>query len=133
MGVAAVECDELPQPTRSTASASAAEIPVQLRDPRAESRIMEPERTPAAWRPSRQAFAARVAELELMLEIIEQSRGAGESQGRPRPFDGDPVALTHALHPSGLRPTRRSENQPTRRAPGPMPVRLVVFDGAART
>jgi hypothetical protein len=88
---------------------------------------------PAASRPSRQAVAARVAELELMLEIIEQTRGARECQARPRAFDGDPVALTHALHPRGLRPTRRSDDQPARRAPGPMAVRFVVFDGAART
>jgi hypothetical protein len=94
---------------------------------------MEPERTPATTRPSQQAFAARVAELELMLRIIEQSRNAGESQGRPKPFDGDPVALTQALHPSGLRPTRRSADQPARRAPGPMSVRIAVFDGAPRT
>jgi hypothetical protein len=94
---------------------------------------MEPERTPATSRPARQAFAARIAELELMLQIIEQSRRSGESQTRPKPFGGDPVALTQALHPSGLRPTRRSEDRPARRAPGPMSVRFVVFDGAPRT
>jgi hypothetical protein len=127
------ERDELLQPTRSTATAKAPEIPVQPRVPRAESRIMEPERTPATSRASRQAFAARVAELELMLELLERTHGAGESETRPRPFDGDPVALTQALHPSGSKPTRRSENPVARRVPGPMPVRFVVFHGAHRT
>lgn len=116
-------------------NATASEIPVQRRARRDEVRVMEPERTPATASGAGAAalFESRLDELSRMLEILERARTASGVDTRPKRFEGDPVALTQALHPNGLRPTRRSRAPIAPRDPRGMPVRLVVFDGSPRT
>ena len=89
---------------------------------------MEPNRTPARESGVPYDFAARLAELQEMLDILERTRANAGRDTRPRRYDGDPVALTQALHPNGLRPMRRPANAAPREGRS-MPVRLVFFDG----
>ncbi|MDQ1384565.1 MAG: hypothetical protein QOG65_1944 [Actinomycetota bacterium] len=110
---------------------TAAEIPVQRRDLRAEARIMDAELTPVA-RHAPATYASRLAELEQMLQVLERSRSARGTEVRPTRFVGDPVALTQALHPDGLRSPRRSVSRLAHRENRSMPVRVVVFDGTPR-
>jgi len=155
---------ELLQAPANMPMVTAAQIPVQRRHPRAEARIMDAEWTPVPRSASAQflstrfptardasgsytsathgsaeyaaSYLAKLAELELLLEILEQSRAAAAAAATaekgPQGFLGDPVALTQALHPDGLRSARRS----TRHAPGrehpSIPVRVVVLDGSSR-
>jgi hypothetical protein len=94
---------------------------------------MDPDRTPAIARGALAGVASRVSEMEQLLDALERVRAAAGADRRPRRFDGDPVALTQALHPQGLRQSRRSRTGTPRRAPGGMQVRIVVYDGSPRT
>jgi hypothetical protein len=109
---------------------TAAEIQVQRRELRAEARIMDADLTPVA-RHAPAPYAARLAELEQMLETLARARSASVASMRPSRFAGDPVALTQALHPGGRRSTRRSVARWLPRENPAMPVRVVVFDGSA--
>jgi hypothetical protein len=135
--VGAEECDELLHPPTKraivTANVTVGEIPVQRRDPRAEARVMDAERTPAMQRNAPSRLAERVAELEQMLATLARARSTAGTDTRPLRFEGDPVALSQALHPDGLRRVRRAAAPVTPRGAGSMPVRLVVFDGSPRT
>jgi hypothetical protein len=134
-GPAGDDFAELLQAATNMPMVTAAQIPVQRRDPRAEARIMDAEWTPVpraapVANPHAASYAARLAELELMLEILARSRAIpAEADTRPRGFVGDPVALTQALHPGGLRSARRSARRVPPRDDSPRPVRVVVFDG----
>jgi hypothetical protein len=111
---------------------TAAEIQVQRRELRAEARIMDAELTPVA-RHAPATYASRLAELEHMLEVLERSRSAcAVVDVRGGRFAGDPVALTQAMHPGGLRSPRRSVSRLAHRDSRSMPVRVVVFDGTPR-
>jgi hypothetical protein len=94
---------------------------------------MDPDRTPAIARGAHAGVASRVSEMEQLLEAFERARAAARVERRPRPFDGDPVALTQALHPRELRQSRRSRNEAPRRDQGGMRLRIVVYDGTTRT
>jgi hypothetical protein len=134
--VAAVPADEWVElhPARNMPIATVAEIPVQRHDRRAESTVMQPDRTPANPQGAVSDFGARLAELQAMLDILERARARANADldTRPRRFDGDPVALTQALHPDGLRRTRRTANQPAGDHRS-LAVRLVLFDGSPGT
>jgi hypothetical protein len=127
-----VELEELLHPAARMPMVTASEIEVQRRAPRAEARVMDAELTPVA-RQAPAPYASRLAELEQMLQVLERSRSAYGSEMRPSRFVGDPVALTQALHPDGLRSPRRSVSRLAHRETRSMPVRVVVFDGTART
>jgi len=94
---------------------------------------MDPDRTPAIARGALAGVASRVSEIEQLLEAFERARAAAQVERRPRPFDGDPVALTQALHPRELRQLRRSRNGAPRRDEGGLRLRIVVYDGTTRT
>jgi len=90
---------------------------------------MQPDRTPANARDIPGDYATRLAELQQMLEILDQTRTTARLDFQPRRFEGDPVALTQALHPRGLRRPRRSSRCAANSRPSA--VRIVVFDGSA--
>ena len=92
---------------------------------------MDAEWTPVP-RPAPVTYASRLAELEQMLQILERARVIAEADSRPKRFEGDPVALTQALHPEGRRSARRSVSRLSPRENTDMPVRVVVFDGTSR-
>jgi hypothetical protein len=101
---------------------------------------MDRERTPASLHGSPTGYASRRAEMGPLLDALRRARStvpAGTSSQRfegPQRFEGDPVALTLALHPAGLRSARRSRHQTLRAEPrSMMTLRVTVFDGAART
>jgi hypothetical protein len=77
--------------------------------------------------PSQPDLARRVAELEQVVATLASLRlqrsSAHDSEQR------DPVALTSALHPGGMRSARK----PRRRASndGTLPLRFVMFDSSA--
>jgi hypothetical protein len=66
-------------------------------------------------------LAARVAELERVVATIASLRRERSLADRP-----DPVALTAALHPGGMRSTRGAKRPTTSRAT--IPLRFVLFD-----
>ena len=73
--------------------------------------------------PSQPDLAARVAELERVVETLAALR-------RERPAHGpDPVALTAALHPGGMRSVRGAKRR--RSGDGTLPLRFVLFDPSA--
>ncbi|MDQ1426179.1 MAG: hypothetical protein QOD72_3677 [Acidimicrobiaceae bacterium] len=77
--------------------------------------------------PSQPDLARRVAELERVVATLASLRL--ERAAADGPERRDPVALTSALHPSGMRSARK----PWRRTPddGTLPLRFVMFDGSA--
>ena len=58
---------------------------------------MDPDRTPAIPRGALAGVANRVSEMEQLLEAFERARAAARVERLPRPYDGDPVALTKAV------------------------------------
>jgi hypothetical protein len=78
-------------------------------------------------RPSQPDLAERVAELERVvatLASLRRERSLADLADRP-----DPVAITAALHPGGMRSTRGAKRHTTNR--GTIPVRFVLFDPTA--
>ena len=71
--------------------------------------------------PSPPDLAARVAELERMVETL-----AGLRRKRPAYERRDPVALTSALHPGGMRSVRSAKRR--RSGDGTLSMRFVLFD-----
>ncbi len=71
--------------------------------------------------PSPLDLATRVAELERMVETL-----AGLRRERPASERRDPVALTSALHPGGMRSVRSAKRR--RSGDGTLPLRFVLFD-----
>ena len=71
--------------------------------------------------PSPPDLATRVAELERMVETL-----AGLRRERPTSERRDPVALTAALHPGGMRSVRGAKRR--RSGDGTLPLRFVLFD-----
>ena len=74
--------------------------------------------------PSQPDLAARVAELERVVETLAALRRERPAYGRP-----DPVALTTALHPGGMRSVRGAKRR--RSGDGTLPMRFVLFDPSA--
>ena len=74
--------------------------------------------------PSRPDLAARVAELERVVETLAAVRRERPAYERP-----DPVALTAALHPGGMRSARGAPRR--RSGDGTLPLRFVLFDPSA--
>jgi hypothetical protein len=101
--------------------------------PRADASVMEPDRTPAAPHRAPAGIPSRLLEMAQLLEAFERARSAGRVDTRARKFDGDPVALTQAMYPRGLRAPRRSGDPPTQRTQAGMRMRIFVYDGTART
>jgi hypothetical protein len=71
--------------------------------------------------PSPPDLATRVAELERMVETL-----AGLRREIPTCERRDPVALTSALHPGGMRSVRSAKRR--RSGDGTLPMRFVLFD-----
>ena len=71
--------------------------------------------------PSAPDLAARVAELERVVETLASLRRERSTDERP-----DPVALTAALHPGGMRSVRAAKRR--RSGDGTLPLRFVLFD-----
>jgi hypothetical protein len=132
LGVPAEELEDPLQPVAAMPMVTVSEIQVQRRDLRAEARIMDAELTPVLARHAPVTYASRLAELEQMLEALARSRSGYGPEVRSSRFVGDPVALTQALHPYGLRSARRSVSRPAHHGSRSMPVRVVVFDGTPR-
>ena len=79
--------------------------------------------------PSQPDLATRVAELERVvatLASLHRERLAYEPPASERP---DPVALTAALHPGGMRSVRGAKRRRSRN--GNLPLRVVFFDPSA--
>jgi hypothetical protein len=74
--------------------------------------------------PSQPDLAARVAELERVVETLAALRRERPANERP-----DPVALTAALHPGGMRTARSAKRR--RSGDGTLPLRFVLFDPSA--
>jgi hypothetical protein len=74
--------------------------------------------------PSQAELAARVVELEHMVATIASLRNERSAADRP-----DPVALTAALHPGGMRSARRNRRRTS--ANGTLPLRFVMFEPPA--
>ena len=74
--------------------------------------------------PSQPDLAARVAELERVVETLAALRRERPAHERP-----DPVALTAALHPGGMRSARGAPRR--RSGDGTLPLRFVLFDPSA--
>jgi len=74
--------------------------------------------------PAQPDLAARVAELERVVATLATLRRERSTGDRP-----DPVALTAALHPGGMRSTRRSKRRAA--SGGTLPMRLVLLDPSA--
>ena len=69
---------------------------------------MDRERTPASLHGSPTGFASRRSEMGQLLDALRRARSTVRSRHvpefeGPQRFEGDPVALTLALHPAGLR------------------------------
>jgi hypothetical protein len=77
--------------------------------------------------PSQRDLAQRVAELEQVIATLASLRleraAAHDSERR------DPVAITAALHPGGMRSARQARRRTSN--DGTLPFRFVVFDGSA--
>jgi hypothetical protein len=71
--------------------------------------------------PSQPDLATRVAELERVVETLASLRRERSTYERP-----DPVALTAALHPGGMRSARGAKRR--RSSDGTLPLRFVLFD-----
>jgi hypothetical protein len=71
--------------------------------------------------PAQPELAARVEELERVVATIASLRRERMAEDRP-----DPVALTAALHPGGMRSARRSWRRTS--ANGTIPLRVVLFE-----
>ena len=71
--------------------------------------------------PAQPDLATRVAELERVVETLASLRRERFTDERP-----DPVALTAALHPGGMRSVRGAKRR--RSSEGTLPVRFVLFD-----
>ena len=80
----------------------------------------------------RSRLEARVAELERIVATLATLRNERLVEPPPvhRAAHRDPVALTAALHPRGLRTTRRT--QPRSAANGVLATRIVLFDNPRR-
>jgi hypothetical protein len=74
--------------------------------------------------PTQPDLAERVAELERVVATLASLRRERFRADRP-----DPVALTAALHPGGMRSTRGAKRTTT--SGGTIPVRFVLFDPSA--
>ena len=74
--------------------------------------------------PSQPDLATRVAELERVIETLAALRRERPAYERP-----DPVALTAALHPGGMRSARGAKRR--RSGDGTLPLRFVLFDPSA--
>ena len=74
--------------------------------------------------PSQPDLVARVAELERVVETLAALRRERPAHERP-----DPVALTAALHPGGMRSARGAKRR--RSGDGTLPLRFVLFDPSA--
>jgi hypothetical protein len=94
---------------------------------------MDRDLTPASLHGSPAGYPSRRHEMGELLDALRRARSTVAADTSPQRFEGDPVALTQALHPAGLRRARRSRNQVPRSDPRSMTLRVVVFDGAART
>ncbi len=94
---------------------------------------MDRERTPASLHGTPTGYPSRRYEMGQLLDALRQARSTVAADTPPQRFEGDPVALTQALHPAGVRLSRRSRNRAPRSDPRSMTLRVVVFDGAART
>jgi hypothetical protein len=74
--------------------------------------------------PSQPDLAARVAELERVVATLAALRRERSAGARP-----DPVALTAALHPGGMRSIRGAKRRTS--SAGALPMRLVLLDPSA--
>ena len=74
--------------------------------------------------PSQPDLATRVAELERVVETLASLRRDRSAYER-----SDPVALTAALHPGGMRSVRGAKRR--RSGDGTLPLRFVLFDPSA--
>lgn len=74
--------------------------------------------------PSQPDLAVRVAELERVIATLSSLHRERPVADRP-----DPVALTAALHPGGMRSARTVRRRTSN--DGTMPVRFVLFDGSS--
>ena len=78
--------------------------------------------------PSRPDLAARVAELERVVATLASLRRE-RSVSREDRDRADPVALTAALHPGGMRSARAAKRRTSN--DGTLAMRLVVLDPSA--
>lgn len=74
--------------------------------------------------PSQPDLAARVGELERVVATLSSLRRERPAADRP-----DPVALTAALHPGGMRAARMTRRRTSN--DGTLRLRFVLFDGSA--
>ena len=113
----------LQAPHTATITAANAQKGLQARSGRVDPKVMAEARfyPDVETRPSQADLAARVAELERVVATLASLR-------RERPLDDrpDPVALTRALHPGGMRSTFRAKPRAT--SGGTIPLRFVLFD-----
>ena len=79
--------------------------------------------------PSQPDLATRVAELERVVATLSSLHREPPAYERPAYERPDPVALTAALHPGGMRSVRRAKRR--RSGDGTLPLRFVLFDPSA--
>ena len=129
-GVVVVDVgDDLPPdpllqaPQTATITAANAQKGLQARSGRVDPKVMAEARCypDVSTRPSQADLAARVAELERVVATLASLRRERALEDRP-----DPVALTKALHPGGMRSTFRARSRAT--SGGTIPLRFVLFD-----
>jgi hypothetical protein len=113
----------LQAPPTATMAARHAQKGLQARGGRVDPDVMEaaesyPDIAPRQPQPD---LAARVAELERVVATLASLRRERSLADRP-----DPVALTAALHPGGMRSTLGAKRRT--KSGGTIPVRFVLFD-----
>jgi hypothetical protein len=129
VGVVVVVGEDLPPdpllqaPQTTAITATNAQKGLQARGGRVDPKVMaaQPFYPDVATRPSQPDLAARVAELERVVATLASLRRERSLVDRP-----DPVALTAALHPGGMRSTFRAKRRAT--SGGTIPLRFVLFD-----
>jgi hypothetical protein len=113
----------LQAPPTATMAATHAQKGLQARVGRVDPEVMEAAESypDIATRQPQPDLAARVEELERVVATLASLRRERSLAERP-----DPVALTAALHPGGMRSTLGAKHRA--RSGGTIPVRFVLFD-----
>jgi hypothetical protein len=113
----------LQAPPTATRAATHAQKGLQARVGRVDPEVMEAAESypDIATRQPQPGLAARVEELERVVATLASLRRERSLAERP-----DPVALTAALHPGGMRSTLGAKRRA--KSGGTIPVRFVLFD-----